>query len=102
MKYNFDEIVAAKDVIGVFYLYLVLFPFDKHREDIVRCRKALKQFIIFLSGRCEKYANLCRIYDLYLRLQEIKFKKKKLWHQLNTCNYLMKWIDYFYRGDVDN
>ena len=102
MKYSFDELVSTRDVIGVFYFYLIDFPFDSNREEIMKCRKILKPYIKIVAARCEKYANLCRIYDLYLRFQEIKFKKKNIWQKLNICNCLMKWIDHFYRGDVDN
>ena len=77
-------------------------PFTEYEDEIKKCRKKLKPLIRIVGGRCEKYANLCRIYDLYLRFKEHKFKKKKMWQQLNNCNYLMRWIDHFHRGDVDN
>ena len=77
-------------------------PFTEYEDEIKKCRKKLKPLIRVVGGRGEKYANLCRIYDLYLRFKEHKFKKKKMWQQLNNCNYLMRWIDHFHRGDVDN
>ena len=102
MKYSFDELIFAKDVVGVFYVILVDLPFSEYEEEITECRRKLKWLIPIVSERCEKYSDLCRIYDLYLRFKEIKFKKKKIWKQLNACNFLMRWIDKFYKGDIDN
>ena len=102
MKYSFDELTSARVVIGVFYVHLINFPFNEYDEQIKECRKRLKRYLNIVEDKCGKYANLCRIYDLYLRFKEIKFKKKNIWLQLNTCNYLMRWIDEFHRGDVDN
>ena len=92
MKYSFDELVYAKDVVGVFYIILVDLPYPEHEEDISKCRRKIKWLIFLISERCEKYSNLCRIYDLYLRFKQIKFKKKNIWKQLNACNFLMRWI----------
>ena len=102
MKYNFDELFSAKDVVGVFYVILINLPFTEHEEEITECRRKLRWLIPVIGERCEKYADLCRIYDLYLRFKEIKFSKKKIWKQLNFCNFIMRWIDRFYRGDIDN
>ena len=91
MKYSFDELASAKDVVGVFYIILVNLPF-KHEEEISDCRRKIKWLIPVIGERCEKYADLCRIYDLYLRFKEMKFKKRKIWKHLNACNFLMRWI----------
>ena len=102
MKYSFEDLASARDVVGVFYVILINLSFTEYEEDIIECRKKLKFLIPIIDERCEKYANLCRIYDLYLLFKEIKFKKKKIWKHLNACNFLMKWIDRFYKGDIDN
>ena len=80
-------------------------PFKTFEEEITICWKKIKPMIQLI--KCEKYANLCRIYDMHLRLKKNNFKKRKfktkeMWLNLNISNCLMRWIDKFYQGDQDN
>ena len=52
MKFSFDELVSARDVIGVFFVYLAIFPFESYREEVAKCRKRLKLFIRIVGARC--------------------------------------------------
>ena len=52
---------------------------------------------------CEKYHNLCQIYNLFVTLKLINYKKRKdIKKNLNLSNCIMKWIDLFYHEDQEN
>ena len=78
-------------------LLLVLMPFD---EDTMKLTNRLKPLISRIP--MEKYENVCRVYELLLRLKDNRKKRKKLLLNMNMCSHLTRWVDSFYRGDQEN
>ena len=81
----------------MFFLHLVMFPFD---EDTMKLSYRLKPLINYIP--IEKYANVCRVYELLLRLKDNRQKRKKLMSNMNMVSHLTRWVDHFYRGDQEN
>ena len=72
----------------MFFLLLMLFPFD---QLIVRLSLKLKPLVSRIP--IAKYADVCRVYELLLRLRHNQKRRRKLLEKMNMCSYATRWVD---------